>query len=123
VNHNQECGNNTKYFHLITNGKHKKKRIFQLDQDEEKIVGQENLKSYITQQYKKLFGAPELCEFILREDVIHDIPQLSEEEKDILTLDFTEEEVWEAISQMSIIKHPCQMGFPRSFTKKKLGGH
>ena len=35
---------NTQFFHMIANGKHRKKRIFQLDQDEGKILGQENLK-------------------------------------------------------------------------------
>ena len=34
VKHVQEGGNNTKYFHLIANGKHRKKRIFQLQQYE-----------------------------------------------------------------------------------------
>ena len=31
VKHIQEGGNNTKYFHLIANGKHRKKKIFQLE--------------------------------------------------------------------------------------------
>ena len=30
---------NTQFFHLIANGKHRKKRIFQLEQDEGTIVG------------------------------------------------------------------------------------
>jgi hypothetical protein len=34
VKHVQEGGSNTKYFHLIANGKHRKKRIFQLEQEE-----------------------------------------------------------------------------------------
>jgi hypothetical protein len=46
VKHVQEGGNNTKYFHLIANGKHRKKKIFQLEQDEGTIVGEENLKIY-----------------------------------------------------------------------------
>jgi hypothetical protein len=33
VKHVQEGGNNTRYFHLIANGKHRKKKIFQLEQD------------------------------------------------------------------------------------------
>jgi exonuclease III len=56
VKHVQEGGSNTKYFHLIANGKHRKKRIFQLEQEEGTIVGNENLKVYITEFYKKLFG-------------------------------------------------------------------
>ena len=43
---------NTQFFHMIANDKHRKKRIFQLEQDEGTIVGQENLKVYITEYYK-----------------------------------------------------------------------
>jgi hypothetical protein len=35
----QEEGNNTIYFHLIANSKHRKKGIYQLEQDEGTIVG------------------------------------------------------------------------------------
>jgi hypothetical protein len=49
VKHVQEGGNNTKYFHLIANGKHRKKRIFQLEQEEGTIVGEENLRVYISE--------------------------------------------------------------------------
>ncbi|XP_073359743.1 uncharacterized protein [Aegilops tauschii subsp. strangulata] len=51
---------NTQFFHLIANGKHRKKRIFQLEQDEGTILGQDNLKLYITEYYKQLFG-PRMC--------------------------------------------------------------
>jgi hypothetical protein len=68
VNHIQEDGNNTKYFHLIANGKHRKTRIFQLEQDEGTIVGQYNLKAFITEYYKKLFGATEINHFSMREE-------------------------------------------------------
>ena len=50
---------NTKYFQMIANGKHRKKRIFSLDHEDKKIEGQANLKSYITDFYKELFGEPE----------------------------------------------------------------
>jgi hypothetical protein len=33
VKHVQEGGNNTKYFHLVANGKHRRTNIFQLEQD------------------------------------------------------------------------------------------
>jgi hypothetical protein len=90
VKHIQEGGDNTKYFHLIANGKHRRKKIFQLEQDEETIVGQENLKVYITEYYKNLFGAPVPNHFSMSESDKADIPQLSEEENKILTADFTE---------------------------------
>jgi hypothetical protein len=34
-------------------------KVFQLEQDEGTIVGHENLKNYITEYYKNLFGAQE----------------------------------------------------------------
>jgi hypothetical protein len=52
VGHIQEGGNNTKYFHLIVNGKHQKQKIFQLEQDEGTIVGESNLRLFITEYYK-----------------------------------------------------------------------
>jgi hypothetical protein len=51
-------GDNTRYFHLIANGKHRRKKIFQLEQDEGTIIGQENIKNYISEYYKMLFGPP-----------------------------------------------------------------
>jgi hypothetical protein len=115
VKHIQEGGNNTRYFHLIANGKHRKKRIFQLEQDEGTIVGQQNLKVFITEYYKKLFGAPVANFFNIREEVTHDIPQLSQEENSILASPFTEEEVFEAISKMEHNKAPGPDGFPAEF--------
>jgi mannosylglycoprotein endo-beta-mannosidase len=47
VKHIQEGGDNTKYFHLIANGKKRKKKIYQLEQEEGTIIGDEDLKVYI----------------------------------------------------------------------------
>jgi hypothetical protein len=43
---------NTKYFHLVTNGKYRKTCIFQLEDDGQIIKRDEPLKSYITEYYK-----------------------------------------------------------------------
>jgi hypothetical protein len=51
----------------------------------------------------------------MSEEVTHDIPQLSQEEKDVLTAPFSEEEVFEAISQMEHNKAPGPDGFPAEF--------
>jgi hypothetical protein len=51
-----------------------KKRIYQLEQDKGTIVGEENLEVYITEYYKKIFGAPAKNNFTMQEDVIADIP-------------------------------------------------
>jgi hypothetical protein len=118
IKHIQEGGNNTKYFHLIANGKHRKKKIFQLEQDEGTIVGDENLKVYITEYYKKLFGAPEDSSVIMMEDRINDIPQLSVQENELLSKTFTEDEVLAAINQMEHNKSPGPDGFPAEFYQK-----
>jgi hypothetical protein len=115
VKHVQEGGNITKYFHLIANAKHRRKKIYQLEQEEGTIVGEENLKVYITDYYKRLFEDPVKNSFSMREDEILDIPQVSPQENGILTTDFMEEEVFEAISQMEHNKAPRIDGFPAEF--------
>ena len=109
---------NTQYFHMIANGKHRKKIIFQLEQDEGTILGQENLKLYITNYYKHLFGPPEDNFVSLDESRIEDVPQLAVDENDLLTAPFLEKELFEAISQMKNNKAPGPDGFPAEFYKK-----
>ena len=52
------------------------KNIFQLEQEEGTIVGQDNLKVFISEYYKNLFGEPALNNFSLNEDENQDIPQV-----------------------------------------------
>ena len=62
-----EGDSNTRYFHSIANGRHGKKLIHSLVQDEGTIEGHEQLKSYITNYYKGLFGAPKEGSFSMDE--------------------------------------------------------
>ncbi|XP_073355500.1 uncharacterized protein [Aegilops tauschii subsp. strangulata] len=109
---------NTEFFHMIANGKHRKKRIFQLEQDEGTIVGQENLKLYITEFYKQLFGPPDNNCVSLDESRVEDVPQLTVVENDVLTAPSTEKEVFDAVSQMETNKAPGPDGFSAEFYKK-----
>jgi hypothetical protein len=115
VKYIQEGGDNTKYFHLIANGKHRKKKIYQLEQEEGTIVGEENLKVYITEYYKTLFGEPVPNSVALDEERIDDIPQLSAEENILLIADFSMEEVRKAVFQMEHNKSRGPDGFPTEF--------
>jgi hypothetical protein len=54
----------------------------------------------------------------MREDMGADIPQISPEENSILISEFTEDEVFEAISQMEQNKAPGPDGFPAEFYKQ-----
>lgn len=87
----------TKYLQLLANGRHRKTRIFQLEQDEGLIAGYENLKSYITNYYKQLFGPPVSNNFNLDEGSRGDIPQVSALENEVLSHKFTEKEINDAI--------------------------
>jgi exonuclease III len=106
---------NTKYFHLIANGKHRKTCIFQLEDNGQTIRGDEHLMTYITQFYKTLFGPSDDDNFSLDENRVNDIPQISAEDNEKLTAVFTEKEVKEAIFQMKHNKAPGPDGFPVEF--------
>jgi hypothetical protein len=77
---------NTKYFHLIANGKHRKTRIFQMQHEESIIEGDEALREYATNYYKDLFSAPTENSFTLDETRVDDINQVTVEENNLLTL-------------------------------------
>jgi hypothetical protein len=66
---------NTRYFHSVANGRQRKKLIHSLVQDEGIIEGHENLKSFITNYYKCLFGSLEDGNFSMDETRIDDIPE------------------------------------------------
>jgi hypothetical protein len=107
--------NNTRYFQMIANGKHRKKLIRSLDHEGGKIEGQTNLKNYITEFYKGLFGDPLDNNISLDEEIIQDITQVSPSENEFLTAPFTIEEVKEAIFQIEKNKAPGPDGFPVEF--------
>jgi hypothetical protein len=88
---------NTKYFQLVASEKYRKTRIFQLQNEDKVIEGDQALKEYITSYYKDLFGPPKPNSFSLDESRIDDIEQVSQEENDLLTRPFTMDEVREAI--------------------------
>jgi hypothetical protein len=106
---------NTMFFHLVANGKHRKQLIYRLEDDNAVAVSSNRLKCHITNYYKNLFGIPKQTEITLMEDQIHDIPQVSDEENEILIVDFTENEVREAVFQMEHNKSPRPNGFPAEF--------
>jgi len=105
----------TKYFQLIANGRQRKSRIFQLEDGDRIIKGDEYLKEYITKYYQGLFGPSKNMVFSLDENHTHDIPQVTTAENDILVSPFSEEEVKAAIFQMKHNKAPGPDGFPAEF--------
>jgi len=80
---------NTRFFHLVANGEHRKQHIYKLENDQSVVIGDKHLKSHITTYYKDLFGQPEDLNISLREDQDQDIPHVSPQENDFLTSPFT----------------------------------
>jgi hypothetical protein len=64
---------------------------------------------------RPLFGRPEGNNFSLLESMTEDIPQVSTEENELLTVEFSEKEVRDAIFQMKHNKAPGHDGFPAEF--------
>jgi hypothetical protein len=106
---------NTKYYHLLANGRHRKTRIFQLEDGSNIISGDAQLKGHITNYYKNLFGPSEISHIMLDESQIDDIPQVSDLKNEYLTDTFSQEEVRAAIFQMEHNKAPGLDGFPSEF--------
>jgi hypothetical protein len=100
---------------LIANGKHSRKTFIQLEQEEGTIIVQEILTTYISEYYKSLFGAHADSNVSLMEDFHGDIPQLSHEENNILTAEFSEKELFDAIEQMEKNKSLGPDGLPAEF--------
>jgi hypothetical protein len=53
--------------------------------------------------------------FSMNESIREDIPQVTPTENDLLTAEFSENEVWEAVFQMKHNKAPGPDGFPTEF--------
>jgi hypothetical protein len=100
---------------MVANGRHRKTKIVQLEQKEGTIVGDGNLKNYITDYYKVLFGPHTQNSFLMDETLRYDIPQVSEEENEVLTAPFIEEVVKMAVFDMEHNKAPDSDGFSAEF--------
>jgi hypothetical protein len=108
-------GDNTRFFHLIASDKHRKQHIFRLEQEDGIIVGDQELKRYITRYYKNLFGQHVESNISLDESNIDDISQVTENENETLTSPFTMAEIKEAVFQMEHNKATGSDGFPVEF--------
>ena len=92
----------------------KKTKIIRLEQEEGIVVGDANLNNYITEFYKGLFGPHIPNSFSMDETLRHDIPQVSEEENEMLTAPFSEE-VKMVVFIIEHNKAPGPDGFPVDF--------
>jgi hypothetical protein len=107
-----EGDSNTRYYHLRANGRRMKDRIICLNQEEGLIEGQEELKEYITNFCKKLFGKPVPSSIYLDTT---GVDSTSEEDKVFLTKPFTLDEIKIAVFGMEPNKAAGPDGFNAEF--------
>lgn len=62
-----------------------------------------------------MFGPPDDSDITLEEDRIQNIPQVTQEDNEMLTNEFTEAEVKSVVFQMEHNKAPGPDGFPAEF--------
>jgi hypothetical protein len=89
--------------------------IVRLNQDEGVIEGQENLKAFKTDFYKKLFGRSQVSNITL--DAMG-VKQISNNDRDFLTPPFTLEEIKETVFDMEPNKAAGPDGFNAEFYQK-----
>jgi hypothetical protein len=100
----------------VANGKHRIQRIYSLEDDVGSCISdEEELKKHITSYYKNLFGKPDTTLIELEESNTHDIPQVSDAENEILTTNFTIEEVKKAVFNIEHNKAPGSDDFLAEF--------
>jgi hypothetical protein len=85
------------------------------------VEGDGNLKKFITNYYKGLFGEPAGNNVFVVESIKHEIPQVSQLENEFLTNDFLENEVKEAIFQKEHNEACEPDGFMVEFYQVLLG--
>ena len=92
-----------------------KKIIVRLVQEEGVIEGQQNLTSYITEFYKKLFGKSDISEISLDPG---GVDKISEEDQNKLMENFKIEEIREAVLEWKQTKQLALMVSMLNFTRK-----
>jgi hypothetical protein len=88
---------NTRYFHSVANDRNQKEHIILLYMMKVPLEVQEHLMSYITNYYKNLFEAPDEGNFSMDETQTNDIPQVSIEENNLLTSQYSKQVVKTAV--------------------------
>ncbi|KAL5661821.1 hypothetical protein ACJX0J_028946, partial [Zea mays] len=102
----------------------KKADILREEEDEDGacIADKEELKSHITSYYKNLFGKPDITSVDQDESFIQDISQVSDTENEILTANFTIDEVKKLFEKIIGLFAYLIIGLVADRISKKLDG-
>ena len=115
----------TKYFCNLEKRNYISKRITKLEQTDGQITyDQEKIKAEVNNFYSNLYKKSRRIERCEISELVHEVPQLSLEERNLLEGEITIEEAGYALKQMSNGKSPGTDGFGAEFFKffwKQLG--
>jgi hypothetical protein len=96
--------NNTQFFHKVANGSKRKQTIFSLQNDNSRIVGDENLIRHVTEYYKALFHPSDGNLIEMDQNLWGEEDKVSEQENIELIRHFSEEEIKLQVLMGSLFK-------------------
>ena len=109
---------NTSYFHKCANGRKRKSMITSLEDGDNILTDQEELRAHITDFYKKLFGHEETTNIHIRDELWSEQEKVNAAENDRLTRPFTLEEVDAALKEIKNGTAPGPDGLSIEFFKQ-----
>jgi mannosylglycoprotein endo-beta-mannosidase len=104
-----EGDGNTKFFHLVANGRRRKNLILPLEHDWVNVTEPEQIQKIIYDYYKSLFGRHLGRGVRIGGNAWVDNRRLSSEDNNWMTRPFTEEEVKEIVFEMNEDSAPVRM--------------
>lgn len=112
---------NTNFFHLVANGRRRRKAITRLEHEGREITDREGIQNVICNYYKQLFGKQTEKKVTMGVNTWGRSGRLTEEDNMLLTRPFTEEEIKEAVFSMKENSAPGPDGFGVIFYKRCWG--
>ncbi|GMI94970.1 hypothetical protein HRI_003166300 [Hibiscus trionum] len=110
-----EGDKNTRFFHLVASNRRRSNSIHSLLIDGNLVSEPKRIKDHIFSHFEAAYNAKNTLEI---DKIELDFKKISEAQKDILEKNFSEEEVWVAISSFDNSSAPGPDGFNTGFFKK-----
>jgi mannosylglycoprotein endo-beta-mannosidase len=108
---------NTSYFHSIANGRRRKKMILSIEDGENVLTEEGEIREHILRFYKDLFGSVPDPEIHLSPDIWEGPRRVSREDNEMLLQPFSEQEIEDTIKELKSNTAPGLDGFSVAFYK------
>jgi hypothetical protein len=108
---------NTSYFHSIVNGRRRKKMILSIEDGENVLTEDGEIREHILRFYKDLFGSVPDPKIHLGLDMWEGVRRVSSEDNAMLLQPFSEQEIEDTIRELKLNTAPRPDGFSVAFYK------